>query len=253
MKKSLLLLLFLSLAACSSDSDSDAADAYTEPLDGAVLTPHEFTLIGNARQYRYYIVKGQDTLDNLKYKWAVSDTLKGRIYNDGSFYSGIIGQNNVMVSDNDGNTLTATMNTVPAITDIPEIPFIKWGASIEEITAAITPLGWTRIGYTQSITDPVYKKGNVVIEYSTSASTGMYDVEFNEDWNYGGIIFYDSEKLLNYLRERYLVLDINDPNYYGVSRWWYVNEFGQKVYANVQGFTNTSPYHYTLRFAKGLD
>lgn len=255
MKKTLLLLSAIVIAGCSSDaSDSSViADPGEETiiptLQGAVITPTTSSLTGYGENIEYVITKNGVALENWDYQWAVSDTLHGFV-NGGFFQSRLIGQTAVTVTDNAGNTLNAAVQTNAKITDMPDMPYFKIGATREEIIAGMESSGWTKFFDQWPWVEIKYKKGTKVVHYSFGGAAGLFRADYINDYYditaSGGVS--DVNYLLDYNNERFLRLSVTDSHYYGYMRWYYINQFEQKVYVEIKSDQSNSP-KYTLRFS----
>jgi len=247
MKKFITLLSALSLMACSSDSD-EAVTNQVATLDGATISPQVTSVIGYFKGVDYVLSKNGQILNNYDYEWSVSDTLKGW-HNRGNYRSRLIGDVDVFVKDAAGNTLTASVKNIAAVTDIPEIPYVKWGATRQEIINGVAAAGgWSLIYDQWPWLDLKFKKGNHIFEYNLSGSTGLHRVYFIYNYasitNSGGVT--ESSKLVNYNNERFLQVSPSDTHWYGYSRWWYKNALGQMVYLDIE--SNATQTLYKLRY-----
>lgn len=249
MKKYLLFFIALFILSCSSDRDSENSNNNTNPpiaietLNDATITPINSSVIGYEQKIEYILKKGTKTLSNTDYSWSVSDTLHGRTNVYGHFYSRIIGETNVIVKDNNGNSLTTNVKINPKITDIPNIPFVKWGATNSEIKRNINS-DWALVDDQYLYPDLIFKKGKIAVKYNISVSGGLYSVQMTDNFTYGWDEgFTDPNKLTDFNDERFIKLKNNDPNYFGYNKWWYTNPIdNKKVYTYLSASSQQGPY-----------
>ena len=244
MKKITLIFILTTAFFSCSDTDSDAVQNRT--LEGVILTPANSNVIGYGHYTGYELKRGDEFLEIYNYTWTSSDTLVA-VGRDGGFISRLVGQATITVSDNEGNTLTSVMTVNPKITNMPDVPFIRWGANYNEIITSINS-DWILVNDNTSY--PVFKKGSHAVKYRIEYNA-LVAVEFIENYDssigFGGGTT-DSNRLIDYNNENYIRMMMNDPNWNGFQRWWYTNEHNQKVFIGI--FGDSSHSYYKLVYSK---
>jgi hypothetical protein len=250
MKKITLLLICLQFLSCSSDSSNESiTEGNVIPdLSGVTLTPQNSVVYGFGEHIPYRLEKGNTILENYNYKWTTNDTTHGLVY-AGDYMSRIIGESVVSVSDEHGNTVSATVNIKPTITTIYDIPYVKWGATTDEIIRGMKP-EWTLTFNRWPFLEVMFKRGNDVIKYSLG-SEGLATIEYMQNYNFASLFGGETMNVstfVNYNSERFIELKHDDPHYYGYKRWFHINEFNQKVYVDIE--VNQTSDRWKLRYSR---
>lgn len=239
MKKLVYFLALPLITSCDSSNDNIQSDFIVDDdLSHAVITPSKQTLKGYNKTVEFSISKNGKILNNTKFNWTSSNEKTGTI-NNGKFYSKIIGSTNITVKDSESNTLTASIIVNPEVTDIPEIPYIKWGANSSDVINNVS--GWNLSSTTYPYGDPIYTKGTWTLKYY-NGSSGLWKIELS---SYDDTIG-TQQKFQLHNSERYELISTADPNYYGYIRWYYINPLdNKKVYVDIG---NNGGTNYYLRF-----
>ncbi|PIF44298.1 hypothetical protein CLU96_1239 [Chryseobacterium sp. 52] len=197
MKRILLMLSIGIVASCSNSNDDNVSN---NDLLNASISPSSSTVMGGFNNdVTFTITKDGKTLANSNYSWTASSDLivkNPTNNNNGSYLAKIIGTYNVSAKDAKGNSLSATVEVKPSITDVPEIPFMKNGATASDIKNNVT---WTLVSETsKKIT---FEKGDFVLQYIVIyQNSNVFDsvIYYNKSQNF------DQTKFVLYCNERYV-------------------------------------------------
>lgn len=242
MKKIILLSLAAALTSCSSDDRGD--DLSVSPsLSGAQLSPEVYNGVGYNTTTTYQITKGSKIFTNHEFTWKAADTTIATVNIVGQLFTKNIGTTTITASDAYGNTLTSVVNVAPKVTELPEIPFIKWGATASEVVNNVTSDWNSQInnGY-------VYlQKNNTGVKYYFSSAEGLWKVEYMPTHANFSTTYTNLDRLSDFVKERYIWMWNSDPNYNGIQRWYRYNSFNQKVIVGIHGISGNQ---YYLRFTR---
>lgn len=242
MKKTLIFAISTVILniSCSENNDNNNSTPYIEPsLENSILSPASVNVTGINKTINFELKTNGVTMKNSDFNWSISNEDIGHIDNKGNFSSQMIGNAVITVKDNKSKSISANVIVNPSVTDIPDVPFIKWGSFSNEIINNVS--GWTLVSSSNVNTE--YKKGTWSLKYILD-NMGLWQVQLSSSESQ----FNSSDKFMSYNSERFKVVQPSDPNNASWARWFFLNPNGNNnVYVDIVKISNTS---YYLRYKK---
>ncbi|WP_312303891.1 hypothetical protein [Chryseobacterium sp.] len=238
--KKILLFFGLLIISCSGSNDniSDSPPENTISIKDATITPKYSKLSGYNSKLDFEVKVGNSIIPNNNLTWS-TDNSKSVFLNYGTLYSRIIGSAKITVKDKNNNTLTADVVIEPSILSIPLVPFIKWGATGNEVMSSVN---WDLYDNPYPYnTTPSFKKDNFILKYFISSTEGLYRIDLSHISEINNL-----SKYKTYFDERYEKVESNDPGFMSHTRW-YSNDLStsKKTYMDIGEKSNLV---YYLRF-----
>lgn len=225
------------IVSCSDNSDNISTTPNTgTTLENAMLSPASVNVTGINKTVSFELKTNGVILKNSDFSWAISNADIGHLDNQGIFSSAMIGKAVVSVKDKNNKSINANIVVNPMVTDVPDIPYIKWGSYTDEIINNVNGWNLTSTSTTNSVLE--FKNGNWSLKYFIG-NTGLWQVQLSSS----EIQFNDSDKFTSYNSERFKLVQPSDPNYATWARWYFVNSNdNKKVYIDVVKISNSSYY-----------
>ncbi|BAP30140.1 uncharacterized protein CHSO_1103 [Chryseobacterium sp. StRB126] len=237
MKKLLIIVLSI-IVSCSDNSDNISTTPYIDPtLENSQLSPASVNVTGVKKTINFELKTNGVVLKNSDFSWTISNSDIGHLDNQGKFYSTMIGNALITVKDNKNNSINANIIVNPMVTDIPDVPYIRWDSSANEIISNVP--GWNLVSTTNSVLE--FRNGNWSLKYFFG-NTGLWQVLLSSSESQ----FNNSDKFMSYNLERFKLVQSSDPNDASWARWYFLNPKDNKnVYIDIN---KTSNSYYYLRY-----